>query len=78
MFLFIIKGLFCRITAQWRLEGTSGGHLAQAQAQAESHPELAAQDHVQVAFKYFQVNNLSEQPVPELSHPPSKRAFPDV
>lgn len=78
MFLFIIKGLLCRITAQLRSEGTSGGHLAQAQSQAGSHLELAAQDHVQAAFEYFQVNNLSGQPVPELSHPPSKIAFPDV
>lgn len=78
MFLFIIKGLFCRITVQLSLEGASGGHLAQAQVQEGSHLELTAQDHVQVAFEYFQVNNLSGQPVPEFSHPPSKTAFPDV
>lgn len=78
MFLFQIKGLFCKITAQLSLEGTSGGHLAQAQAQEGSHLDLAAQDHVQIAFEHSQVNNLSGQLVPENSHPPSKTAFPDV
>lgn len=80
MFLFKIKGLFFRITAQLSLEGTSGDRLAQAQAQGGSHLDLAAHDRVQAAFEHFQVNNLSGQLVPELSHPltPRKTAFPDV
>lgn len=67
MFLFKIKGLFCKIRAQLSLEGISGSHLAQAQE--GSHLDLAAQDHVQVAFEHFQVNNLSGQLVPDFSHP---------
>ena len=47
----------------------------------QGHLEPLSQDHVQMAFEYLQgqrLHNLSGQPVPELSHPHSEKAFPDV
>jgi len=47
----------------------------------QGHLELVAQDHPQMDFEYLQawrIHNLSGQPVPALSHPHSKKVFPDV
>lgn len=47
----------------------------------QGHLGPVAQDHIQVAFVYFQgwrLHNLSEQPVPVLIHPHSEDEFPDV
>ena len=47
----------------------------------QGHLDLVTQDHVQTAFEYLQgwrLRNLSGQRVPALSHPDSKKVFPDV
>jgi len=62
------------------LEVTFGGHLVRSPAK-QGHLQLVVQGHVQVAFEYLQgqrLHNLPEQPVPVLSHPHSRKEFPDV
>ena len=47
----------------------------------QGHLDQAAQDCVSTAFEYLQgwkLHNLSGQPVSVLSHPHSKKVFPDV
>jgi len=47
----------------------------------QGHPELAAQDHVQMAFEHLQgrrLHHLPGQPVPVLGPPHSDKVFADV
>jgi len=62
-----------------------GRHLWRSSGPAplfmQGHLELVVQDHIQLAFRYFQgggIHNFPEQPMPVLSHPDKKSVFPDI
>lgn len=62
------------------VEGISGGHPVQPLDKVASLQKIA-QERVQVCSEYFQRRRLHHhagQPVPLLSHPPSKEFFPCV
>jgi len=65
----------------YRIKGTSVGHLVQPPLLKQGHPEQAAQDLVQVGLEYLQRRRLhspSGEPVPVLRHPQREVVLPHV
>jgi len=72
--LIVVVMVYFRITEWLRLDGTSGSPTLLLK---QGHLELVVHDNVWIAFKYLQrgrLHNLSEQPMPVLSHPHSKKS----
>jgi len=62
------------------LERTSGDHLAQPPAKADSQQQVAKES-AQIGFEQLQrrrLHNLSEQSIPVLCHPQRKEVLPHI